>query len=178
MLKQIDFSYDTSIVITLMACLCFPIILWLITRITVFKNRNAFQFFITTLILSVTWLSSLYITHFFSHFDITLFFTNIFILLSALLVYLEIWGILSRGYTLGLLLTFYKSQQPLTVVDLSNAYRNGQGLNWLIEHRLGGLIAANMIRKNENSIQLTKKGSFVTWLYQLFIRFFGLRYTG
>ncbi len=178
MLNHIDFSCNQSTFITLTLCLLFPVILFFITRVNKFRGKNAQQFLVCTLITLISWLSTLILTKtiFFSNAEIIT--TNIFIIICALLVYLEIWGLLSRGYTIGLLLTFYKIQKPLNEQELADSYRGGQGLAWLIDHRFRGLITAGLLRREGDYFALTKKGAIIAFFYEKFIQLFGLRQTG
>src|SRR5260370_12756845 len=64
--------------------------------------------------------------------------TSFMILASALIVYLEIWALLSRGYTLGLLLTLFRGEHPMSDAQLAASYRQGEGVGWIMRHRLGG----------------------------------------
>ena len=178
MINGINVICDTSILITLILCILFPIFLFFIARFKIYQGKNASQFFICMLVTMLIWLSSLMaVTQLFS-LSMELILTNIFIMICALLVYLEIWGLLSRGYTLSLLLTFYKAKKPLNIEELGNSYRSGYGLKWLIEHRFAGLEAAGMLRTNGDKVTLTYKGVIIVFVYQLFIRIFGLKVTG
>lgn len=178
MLNHIDFAFSTSIFISIASCLLFPVFLFFASRLESYQEKNASQFLICTIITLMSWLCGLILTKsiFFSSIELAL--TNIFILICALLIYLEIWGLLSRGYTIGLLLTFYKAKKPLNIQELGKCYRSGRGLEWLIEHRFAGLTTADMLRREGDKVTLTYKGTIIVFIYQLFIRLFGLRYTG
>jgi hypothetical protein len=100
-------------------------------------------------------------------------------LVSMTLAYLEVWGLLSRGYTLGVLLTLYKAQAPLTESQIAAAYRGGDGLTWIMSHRLGGLTAARLVAVRDGAVQLTPLlGRIVAHSYRAAITVLGLRRTG
>src|SRR4051794_26312735 len=58
-----------------------------------------------------------------------------------MLLYLEVWALLSRGYTLALLLVLLKSAAPVPAAQIAREYRGGSGLGWIMQHRAGGLEA-------------------------------------
>jgi len=42
---------------------------------------------------------------------------------GGMLIYLEFWGLMSRGYTLGILLTLLDAERPLTETEIASRYR-------------------------------------------------------
>lgn len=78
-----------------------------------------------------------------------------------LLLYLEIWALLSRGYTLAMLLSLLDTSTPLSADEIARRYRGGAGLAWIMEHRAGGLEAARLIRRQGGQIRLTVRGAVV-----------------
>jgi len=96
-----------------------------------------------------------------------------------MLFYLEVWGLLSRGYTIGVLLTLLNADHPLTETEISSQYRGGEGLDWVMRHRLGGLIAAGLVEQQGDRVALTCiRGRAVARLYEVSITVLGLRRTG
>lgn len=176
MINGIDFSMDYSIQITLVACLFFPFLLMILARIPKFTGRNAAQFFLSFIMTTLGWIIALglLITKNSSGFG----WASFFLYGALMLIYLEIWGLLSRGYTIGLLLTFYKAKKSLTAEELANLYRGGHGLDWLIKHRFAGLISTKLIKLHDNKVTLTIRGRIVAFLYKLSVLFLGLRYSG
>lgn len=178
MLNHIDFSIGYLVAFTMLLCGFFPIILMMVSKLKKFSGKNALQFFIAAFISTILFI--LGITY---HLKYTIpqyyeVLTSLFLYLAAILIYLEIWGLFSRGYTLGLLLTFYKINTPITITQLASSYRGGEGLNWLMKHRFKGLIAAKLIRINQETLILTKQGIIVAYLYEWAVLFFGLKQTG
>lgn len=179
MTHGIDFSLSYPIQITLLMSALFPVILLFLAKTVWLSGRNALQFLATYLLTTFSWVSILLI---FTKEPINLFVNSLwisfFLYHAIILIYLEIWGLLSRGYTLGLLLTFYKANTPLTIDALANSYRGGKGLYWLIHHRFAGLAAAKIIKLDHDKVTLTARGKFIASIYDLSIQFFGLRYSG
>jgi len=169
MINGIDFSMGYPVQITLIASVFFPIVLMIIARIHKLSGRNDIQFTLSFIITSIAWLGVL---------GTESICVSFFLYIGIILCYLEIWGLLSRGYTLGLLLTFYKANTPLSASELAGLYRGGEGLEWLITHRFAGLASAKMIERQGDKITLTTRGTIVAFLYKLSLLFFGLRYSG
>ena len=179
MINGIDFSVDYPTKVALVTCALFPIILMIITKIPRLAGRNALQFLLNYFITTIVWIGAL---GFFVQKTMPISFESLcvsfFLYNGVMLGYLEIWGLLSRGYTLGILLTFYKANAPLNPDELANLYRGGEGLAWLIKHRFSGLASAKMIKLQNNRVVLTTRGIIIAYLYKLSVWFFGLRYTG
>jgi hypothetical protein len=179
MIKEIDFTISQPVYIAIVISVLFPFILGLVSKIKAIAGRNALQFLLTFLISTSGWLAGLVCLFFQATiYGAESYCISFFLYSSALLVYLEIWSLLSRGYTIGLLLTFYKSNSPLNATELAKLYRGGEGLDWLIKHRFSGLISAKMIQLKDQQVVLTTRGMMVAFLYKLSVLFFGLRYSG
>ena len=102
-----------------------------------------------------------------------------FLLGAALLFYLEVWSLLSRGYTLGLLLTLYRAGGSLDDDELARRYRGGEGLSWIMRHRLAALVQSGLVQQEDGVIRLTPAlGVSVVWLYKVSTAMLGLRPKG
>lgn len=179
MLTGLDFSISYPVQCTWVAVAFFPVTLIIMARLTPLVGRNALQFLLSFVVTTTFWLLTLFFLIQKSQtIDLESFLTSFFLYSGLLLVYLEIWGLLSRGYTLGLLLTFYKSRTALSAKEAAASYRGGEGLDWLIKHRFSGLISAKMIKVQDDKVILTARGTVIAYLYKLAILFFGLRYSG
>src|SRR5262249_40177654 len=102
------------------------------------RARNALQFLATSVIVVALWVIALCFSALRASSAAELA-TSFMILASALIIYLEIWALLSRGYTLGLLLTLFRGKAPMSDAQLAASYRQGEGVGWIMRHRLGGL---------------------------------------
>src|SRR5207249_10623688 len=101
--------------------------------------------------------------------------TSLMILAGALLVYLEAWGLLSRGYTLGLLLTLFRGKAPMSDAQLAASYRQGEGVGWIMRHRLGELLSARLVRRQDDRVVLTGAGALIGILYRAAVATLGLK---
>lgn len=178
MTQYLDFSLSSLELASLLMVPLFPALLSIIARVKAVQNRNALQLCLTSVIMIFLWGGIVYCI---SVQDVVLseIVSSLMIFVTILLVYVEIWALLSRGYTLGILLTLNECSVPLDDKKLAQSYRSGEGLEWLIHHRFSGLFATKLIFKNDNKIFLTSfPGRFVVSIYKLFIDIFSLKRTG
>lgn len=175
----LDFSLPPVSLYALVAGGGLPVYLLAATRLPFTTGRNALQFLLSCLVMAVLWLCALFLwpgadTLYFGEIIVALI-----ILAGASLFYLELWSLLSRGYTLGLLLTLLKADRPLAEDELARLYRGGEGLVWIMRHRLSGLVRAGLVKHQEDTLTLTVfPGVLVAWLYKISIATLGLRCTG
>jgi hypothetical protein len=175
MLGHLDFTAGAAVVASLVAVALFPAVLAVLARLPRLRDRNALQFLASSVIVIAAWGVALQLMPASSAADIA---TALMILAGALLVYLEAWGLLSRGYTLGLLLTLFRAKHPMSDAQLAASYRQGQGVGWIMRHRLGGLMSARLVRRQGDRIVLTPAGTLIGMLYRAAIAVFGLKVTG
>jgi hypothetical protein len=173
---HLNFSADAAVLAALLASAIFPAALALLSRLPGLRDRNALQFLVATVLIVGIWLVALAKTAMAATPAALL--TSFMILASALLIYLEIWALLSRGYTIGLLLTLFHYQRPVTDAELATGYRHGEGLGWIMRHRIGGLISARLVRRQGDRIVLTPGGAIVAMLYRAAIAVFSLKVAG
>ncbi|MGE5779074.1 MAG: hypothetical protein ACM30D_07175 [Hyphomicrobiales bacterium] len=177
MLGHLDFTASAAVVASLVAAALLPAVLAALARLPALRDRNALQFLASSVIVIAAWLIALQLPAMPapSTADIA---TSLMILAGALLVYLEAWALLSRGYTLGLLLTLFRAKHPMNDAQLAASYRQGQGVGWIMRHRLGGLMSARLVRRQGDRIVLTPAGAIIGILYRAAIAVLGLKVTG
>lgn len=174
---SLDFSISLPVLSALAVGMAQPAYLLILTRVPALKARNARQFALSSLVTFGLWIGSLLV------FDgpVTAMDTLVgaMILIAGGLVYLEAWALLSRGYTLGLLLTLLRAEKPLTDTELSRGYRGGDGLAWIMHHRVGGLVDAGIVLREGERLTLSPmRGVLIASMYKLCIALLGLRRTG
>jgi hypothetical protein len=177
MIGHLDFTAGAGVTAALLAAALYPSVLALLARLHRLRDRNALQFLAGTLIIFVLWAITWRMTGAVRPSAAELV-TSLMILGGALLVFLEAWVLLSRGYTLGLLLTLFRSARPMTEAELARSYRQGQGLGWIMRHRLGGLLSTGLVRRKDDCIVLTPTGALIGVLYRVAIAVLGLKVTG
>jgi hypothetical protein len=183
---HLDFAADAAVLASLLAAAIFPAVLAVLARLPGLRERNALQFLASSAIVVGFWLMALHATARpatganLTTPDLTTanLATSIMILASALLIYLEVWALLSRGYTIGLLLTLFHCKQPITDAELAARYRHGEGLGWIMRHRLGGLVSARLARRQHDLVALTPAGVIAARLYRAAIALLGLKVAG
>ena len=62
--------------------------------------------------------------------------SGIFLYLSVMVVYLEVRSLLSRGYSLRILLDLYANNSPVELSRLKSTYGAGMGLKGLLRKRI------------------------------------------
>ncbi len=174
-----DFTASGAVVAALAVAIMFPAILFAAVRQRSISGRNALQFLLSATFAIACWVtaSSYFGGPFLDHWIDWV--VGAMLLGGALLIYLEIWALLSRGYTLGLMLTLHKARSPVSTADLARSYRGGFGLDWIMQHRLSGLLATRMVRLDGDNVSLTRYlGVPVACIYKILIQIHGLRRTG
>src|SRR5262249_16551644 len=132
MMGHLDFTAGPAGVASLIAAALFPAVLAVLARLSGLRDRNALQFFASGVLVFGGWVVALQLPGVPASAAADLA-TALMILASALLIYLEAWALLSRGYT-------------LTDAQLAASYRQGQGGGWIMRHRLGGVAATRGLR--------------------------------
>jgi hypothetical protein len=177
MIGHLDFTAGPAIGAALVAAALIPAVLALLARLPRLRARNALQFLATSVIVVVLWVIALCVPGLRASSAAELA-TSFMMLGSALIIYLEIWALLSRGYTLGLLLTLFCGKAPLSDARLAASYRQGEGVGWIMRHRLGGLLSARLVRRQGDRVVLTGAGALIGILYRAAVATLGLKVTG
>lgn len=175
---MIDYSVSFPTFLALILGCAMPFYLFFAARVPILAGRNALQFLVTFLFMLLSWGGLVLLVSRSTAIDIMETVIALCILGSASLFYLEVWALLSRGYTLGLLLTLFLTGRPLTEQELASSYHGGDGLGWIMEHRLSGLSAADLVTIQDGIVSLTQSGALIARLYRFSVSVLGLRKTG
>jgi hypothetical protein len=177
--EMIDFSIPGPLLAGLILGFFLPLPLWILAKLPFLHERNPVQFLLAVIFMFGLWIVLVKTVGLFASGGKLEWLVGSMALSGAALVYLEIWGLLSRGYTLSILATLLEENAPMTPPQIAKNYRGGDGLDWIMRHRLGGLEGAGMVRRDEDRIELAAPGGFlIARLYWLSIKFLGLRRTG
>ncbi len=102
--------------------------------------------------------------------------SGLLLLLSILIFILGLWGLLTRGYSVALLVTLYSLGGKATITELEKKYSGGRGLKWLTTKRLNGLSNAKMIKIEKCKITIRKPlGLLLIKIYKIFQQLFQLK---
>jgi hypothetical protein len=173
---SLDFTPGTAVLIALIAAALFPAVLAGLARLPRLRDRSALQFLASCVLVVGFWgIALLAQRRALAEADVA---ASCMILAGVLIVYLEAWALLSGGYTLTLLLTLFQAGRPMTDTELAAGYRRGQGLGWIMHHRLGRLISARLVRRQGDRIVLTFAGALIARAYRVAIVVVGLEITG
>jgi hypothetical protein len=174
---SIELAASVPVVNALVAAAALPFVLLGATRWPRVKGRNAVQFALSYVIVVLFWAVTTAITA--ADSPSAEIAVGLMLLAAAGLVYLEIWALMSRGYTLGILVTLLNADRPLSADDLAALYRQGSGLSWIMQHRVRGLIGAGLVRLNGDILSLTSfPGIATALLYRAVVKVLGLRMAG
>ena len=177
-MHSLEFTMTGAVIAALVISVALPLCLLVVARVPTLVGRNALQFLVSVLIAAAAWAVALVLippARPTGALDVAV---GAMLLGSAALFYLEIWSLLSRGYTLALIVTIHQAGGPLTPAELARRYRSGEGLEWIMRHRLAGLEGAGLVRHEDGQIVLTHLGRAAAWSYRVAIALLGLRTSG
>jgi hypothetical protein len=173
---NLDFAVSSPILYALAVLALQPVFLLALTRSKAIRGRNAAQFALSFATVILVWASLMAASGRAANEELV---AGLMMLAAGEIFYLEIWALLSRGYTLGILTTLLVAGRPLEDVEVAARYRAGDGLAWIMEHRLRGLIAAGLVSKRGDLLVLSPLlGVATARLYRFSVRVLGLRRTG
>jgi hypothetical protein len=176
---SLDFTIPGAVIAAFVVSLGLPIYLLALTRVPSLAGRNAVQFLVSASISVAAWAGALLLVPAARPTGALEIALGAMVIGSAMLVYLEIWSLLSRGYTLALIVTIHQAGGSLTAAELARRYRGGEGLEWIMRHRLAGLEAAGLVQRTGDQLVLTPRlGRAAAWSYRVAIALLGLRMTG
>lgn len=174
-LATIDMTVPDALWIALPNALAVPVLLLATRLIAPIAESHALRFLLTAVVALAVWAACMAA---FGHTRLDEIVLGLCLMLGTLLFYLEVWGLMTRGYSLGILLTLFKAQMPMTEQEIFARYRDGDGLNWIMQHRLGGLSAGGAVRRDGDRLALSPLGVCIARVYGTCIAVLGLRQTG
>jgi len=80
---------------------------------------------------------------------------GLLILGCAFMGFMMLWGLLTRGFTLSLLVALAKAERPMSMVELADGYGGGQGASFFADKRITGLRQLGFIREAGDQVRLT-----------------------
>jgi len=174
-----DFTISGSLAAAFLTSAMLPFCLFVIVRLPLVVGRNALQFLISVIVIVLAWAGALLFIPATRPHDASEIIVGAMAIGTAVLFFLEIWALLSRGYTLGLLITMHRSGRALSAPELARSYRCGEGLDWIMRHRLAGLQSAGLVCQSGDAIVLTPwRGRAVAWACRMAVRLLALEATG
>lgn len=101
------------------------------------------------------------------------------VLLAAFVVYLGLWGLLTRGCSISLLLALRSLGTDADTSSLGAAYSGGRGLRWLGDKRINSLSRAGFVVRHGDMVEVTDPvGTLAARLCVLLVKVMGLRSFG
>lgn len=174
-----EFRIPAEIIYPLAVSLAYPATLYSCALHPGLRANNAARFFAAALLQAAIWLlGSLVLPGDFRPRSFPDWLLGAFVWSSVMLLYLEAWALLSRGYTLAMLLVLQKSATPISAAQIARDYRGGSGLSWIMRHRVGGLETAGLVARQSGDLVLTPLGTWVARGYLAARVVLGLRSSG
>jgi hypothetical protein len=171
----VDLALAPSLAAAMAVAALQPAYLLLLTRVDRLRGRNAWQFLLSAVATLAIWAGLLAAVPALRPAGAAEAALAAMGLAAGVLFYLNIWGLMSRGYTLGMLLTLHRAGRPLTATEIRHLYRGGEALEWIMRHRLGAMRAAGVIEGAADAPVLTSvRGVLVARLYLLCAACLGL----
>ena len=176
---MLDFSITPPLIAAFVFAALNPVWLAALARLPALRGRNPLQFLFSSLVGFAGWSAFLWYAAGSGPVLLSDVLLGFMAMATATLVYLEIWALLSRGYTLSLLLALLRADGPMSPEMLAAVYRRGEGLGWVFRHRLSGLVKARLIARGNGTLVLKAPlGVVVAVAYKGCIAFLGLKRTG
>lgn len=176
---MLDFSITPPLVAALAFAVLNPVWLAALARLPVLRGRNPLQFLLSTSVSLAGWAAYLCYAMRAQPIAGSDLLLGAMAMAAATLVYLEVWALLSRGYTLSLLLALLRAGGAMPAGALAQVYRGGEGLNWVFAHRLSGLVGAGLVERRNGMLAVKAPlGPAVAVAYRACIAFLGLKRTG
>ena len=178
-LSDLDFNASLPLAVAGATGFFLPLFLLAITRAPALRSRNPLQFLLAVAATAAIWIAVIALLPSARPVSVSECVLCLMAIACAALFYLEVWALMSRGYTLAVLQTLLQKKKALTATDIRALYRNGDGLDWILRHRLHGMIAARIIEQRTDHFRLTPvRGVIVAKLHRLAVTVLGLARTG
>jgi hypothetical protein len=176
---MLDFSIAPPLTAALVLAASNPLWLAALARLPALRGRNPLQFLLSTSVSFVAWIAYLLFaagSRSVAASDVLL---GAMAMAAVSLFYLEVWALLSRGYTLALLLALLRADRPMSAEALACRYRGGEGLGWVFRHRVAGLVRAGLVARDDGILALNAPhGAMLAVAYKACISLLGLERTG
>ena len=169
-----DFRLPPELLYSVGVSLAFPVTLFVVTR---WPGHNARRFLVAALLHTVIGATGeLWLPGGPRPATATGWLLGALVWTALLQLYLQVWSLLSRGYTLSMLIVLLQVRESLDATEIARRYRGGAGLGWIMQHRTRGLEAAGMVEaRADGALALTGAGSFIARAYLAARGVFGLR---
>jgi len=176
---MLDFSITPPLIAAFAFAAANPLWLALLARLPGLRGRNPLQFLLSTSVGLAAWAAYLLYAVQSEPVAASDVLLGAMAMAAASLFYLEVWALLSRGYTLALLLALLRAGGPLSAEALARVYRGGEGLGWVFRHRVSGLVRAGLIARDNGILALKAPlGVMLAVACKACIAFLGLKRTG
>lgn len=104
---------------------------------------------------------------------------GLLVLASSFIVFLGLWGVLTRGCSISILVALSQVGEAATETTLGEAYSGSRGLRWLTEKRLRSLVRAGLVKYQNGMILVTRpRGIIAAFVCSTLTKIIGLKNFG
>ncbi len=101
------------------------------------------------------------------------------VLLSGFVFFLGLWGLLTRGCSVSILIAHRRLQGRASAANLGAAYSANRGLRWLADKRINSLVHAGLAIRAGGVLRIARpKGTLAAFATELLLRIIGLKTFG
>ncbi len=98
---------------------------------------------------------------------------GILTILSIILIYVEIFSMITRGFSLQIMQSIKNSANNLN--GIVNSYSNNRGPTWLVEKRINNLISLKLLKQDGDILFITsKRAKALVFLFIIYKKIFKL----
>jgi len=98
---------------------------------------------------------------------------GILTILSIILIYVEIFSMITRGFSLQIMQSIKNSSNNLN--GIVNSYSNNRGPTWLVEKRINNLISLKLLKQEGDILFITsKRTEALVFLFIIYKKIFKL----
>ena len=169
------------IVLAILANLLLPIVLVLTRYLPGIADDASRRYAASCLVTAIAWIGLATMTGKPIQPDMAYqqLFNGLLVLLSGFVVTLGLWGLLTRGCSVSILLALTEVGPESSATALGGAYSGGRGLRWLTDKRLNSLAGAGFVDLRGSSVRVTRPlGASAAVLCVLLARTLGLKSAG
>ena len=101
---------------------------------------------------------------------------NVFFFFSLLLIYIEFFSLINRGFTISIITSVKKNFFKKSYIE--KVYSNNKGLRWMLKKRINGLFFIKIICIKNKKYNLTNFGNLIFYIIISSIKLFNIKKLG
>ena len=101
---------------------------------------------------------------------------NVFFFFSLLLIYIEFFSLINRGFTISIITSVKKNFFKKSYIE--KIYSNNKGLRWMLKKRINGLFFIKIICVKNKKYNLTNFGNLIFYIVIFSVKLFNIKKLG